>query len=153
MKDPEEEMLVQRLAAEGLVNRRQARPARALAMLALLIGAFWVGTLWDMRASSGSPTGRRYLVLLYDGPAYRLGAGRAAEYAAWAHGPHPDGRIVGGEELTGAATRLGPAADVGLLPAGYFIAEAEDEAALLRLAATCPHLRHGGSIAIRALAS
>jgi YCII-related domain-containing protein len=152
MSDSREERLVQLLAAEGLLNRRRFRAAPAAAMLVLLFGAFWLGTIWHLRAPFAAPAGQRYVLLLYEGPAYRPGTGHAAEYAAWMHTPHPDGEVIAGEELTGEGARLGPAPGGELLPAGFFIVEAPDEAALLRLARTCPHLRHGGSIAIRALA-
>ncbi|MBV9883703.1 MAG: hypothetical protein JO276_11895 [Sphingomonadaceae bacterium] len=152
MIDPAEESMVRRLAAEGLINRRaRFRPALSLAVAALLIGVFWLGTMWPTREPDAQPAGPRYVLLLYEGPDYRpTASGRAAEYSAWARAPHADGRVVGGEELAGEPTRLGPAF-TGPIPAGFFIVEAGDRAALLRLAASCPHLRHGGSIAIRAL--
>ena len=152
MTDPHEQALVDRLAAEGLLNRQRRPRLRPALVLLALAGAFWLGLAWPRLMPGGAPEGRQYVLLLYEGPAFRsVPGGHAAEYGAWARAAHADGRVIGGGELGGTPASLGPPAGAAPPPAGFFIVTAPDSAAALRLARTCPHLRHGGTIAVRAL--
>ena len=56
-----------------------------------------------------------------------------------------------GEESAAPASTAGtPGSEVGTLT-GYFMFEASDLEQATKIASTCPHLRHGGSISVRAL--
>lgn len=150
MTDRLEQALVEQLAAEGLISRRQWRPLGSVVLCVALAAAFWLGLAWHSLKPDAESGGQKYVLLLYEGPDFqRVPGGHGAEYAAWARASHPDGRVIDGEELDAALASLGPSAGSAAQPAGFFIIEASDAAAALRLARTCPHLRHGGSIQIR----
>lgn len=151
-KSPED-MMVERLRAEGLINPAHGRGTlMRLALIAIVaFAAFGLGTLWPPNIGSPAHASPRYVLLLYEGPAYRPGGSRASEYRDWARRAHDGGRVVGGEELTATQAWLGPARFASGQPAGMFVVEAPNAASALRLARTCPHLRHGGSIAVRSV--
>lgn len=149
MNDPHEQALVDRLAAEGLISRTRARTVRPFLILLALAGAFWLGFAWTHIAPHGAAEGQKYVLMLYEGPDFRaVSGGHGAEYSAWARADHADGQIVGGEELHPSTASFGPAIGAGPQAAGFFIVQARDAAAALRLARTCPHLRHGGTIMV-----
>jgi hypothetical protein len=151
-KSPED-MLVDRLRAEGLINPANGRRTgmRPILIAVVILAAFGLGTLWPPIIGSPAYATPRYVLLLYEGPAYRPGSGRALEYRDWARRAHDGGRVVGGEELTTTHAWLGPARFDSGQPAGMFVVEARDAASAVRLARSCPHLRHGGSIAVRSV--
>lgn len=82
-----------------------------------------------------------------------------AEYGAWARAQA--GLVIDGAELAFDAQVLsapagtaadGPRRDAsGAHVAGYFVIRAPDEAAAARIAATCPHVKYGGTVEIRRL--
>lgn len=122
------------------------------AAIVLISGGFAAGRA-DFAASPADQPGRRYLLLLYgsttSGPAEE--EARVAEYAAWARTTLGD-RMVAAEKLTNTRLVLGPDApvpDPGREPNGFFLVRAADRAEAERLAATCPHLRHGGTVVVR----
>lgn len=157
--DGTEDRLVRLLAAEGLINRsRRAsmRPLPLAAFAAMLAAGFCLGAFWARPPDLPPSHGERYALLLYEGSSYRPAAPgrspeRAAEYGAWARAPHPEGRVISGEELQSQAGVLGPPAPAQVQPAGFFVVETPDRDAALRLAGTCPHIRYGGTVVIRAL--
>jgi len=55
-------------------------------------------------------------------------------------------RVENGNAVTSDGPLMGAAGAVG----GYFVLEADDEAAAIALAATIPAARHGGAIEVRA---
>jgi hypothetical protein len=95
----------------------------------------------------------RYMLLLAgDETPTTDNASRAEEYGAWARDLSMKGIPVDGEELIGTATlistrgaALSDLANVG----GFFIIEAENDAAAAALAQTCPHVKYGGSVVVR----
>jgi len=157
-----EDGILHDLRAEGLLH--PARPARhpwmkAAAALVLLSLGFAAGTWW--RGDGAAPDDRspRFLLLLHETPgafdAESPEEQRAAvdEYKAWAAEGVRSGFLVDGEKLKSEA-RLLP--DPGASPppgesliGGYFVLRAADYDAALRLARSCPHLRHGGVIEVR----
>lgn len=126
----------------------------AAAVLLLLAGAAGGRMLLappEPPASAQLPA--RYLLLLAgDVEPSPDGSTREAEYAAWARDLSARGIAVDGEELTGQSALVGTKgvqfpelASVG----GYFLIEADNDAAAAALARTCPHVKHGGSVVIR----
>jgi hypothetical protein len=84
------------------------------------------------------------------------------EYSAWAAALRERGRLETGEQLAAAEILLegqegsivagerGPAAEAGALT-GLFVIRAASESEALSIARTCPHLKYGGRIAVRAI--
>jgi hypothetical protein len=107
-------------------------------------------------------TGNQYALLLYENESYRDPdpggmEARIAEYSQWAREVAGTGRYVAGEKLTddalllmpdGARNRTIPAAEQGELE-GFFIISASDLEEAAEIAATCPHLRYGGTVSLR----
>lgn len=133
---------------------------QATAAVLLLATGFATG-----RHSVTSPADTRpsYMLLLYEGPDFRRDrpeAAAIAEYDAWAAGLRARGVVVHGEALANTAhllrettqgVRVDPedAASAQGVIAGFFIIRVSDEAEAVAIARTCPHLRHGGQIALR----
>jgi hypothetical protein len=104
-----------------------------------------------------------YLLLLYAGRDFHLGRSEyeaRAEYDAWAVGVRARGVGIHGTALDNTAHLLrntpqgvrvesGDAASAQGTIDGFFIIRATDEAEAMAIARTCPHLRHGGWIALR----
>lgn len=99
---------------------------------------------------------RSYLLLLQSGAADDAGAEarRVSEYAAWARGLRSEGRLVSAEKLAdrervlrgdGASTSEAKGEPI----VGYFVVRARDFAEAERIARSCPHLKHGGTIVLR----
>jgi hypothetical protein len=94
------------------------------------------------------------------GTSEEVEAARVAEYSAWARDLAGQGILVDGVKLADegstliedeAAARM-RRAQTGMETTavrGFFVIRAATEAEALRLARTCPHLRHGGRIAVR----
>lgn len=140
------------LASRGLLRATPSSARRWLAAAAALV-MFAAGVAVGMSAGTAdrAPDGPRFALLLYEPPGFdtsRTHDELAAEYGAWA-GSLADRfvagdalgeqRVIGGgSEATGAAT-----------PTGYFILRAADWDAAMAIASQCPHLRHGGVVAVR----
>ncbi len=143
--------------AAGLVTRSpwRTRLTQLAASIALLIVGAAAGRLLVPQSTptTAAPSLARYMLLLAgDETPTTDNASRAAEYGAWARELSMKGVPVDGEELTGAATlistrgaALSDLANVG----GFFIIEAENDAAAAALAKTCPHVKYGGSVVVR----
>jgi hypothetical protein len=105
----------------------------------------------------GTTTAPQFILLLYEDAAYQQASdrgSRVSEYSAWARSLAAAGQLVAADELSRsgdvlngalAATPLG-VNRMNNQPTGYFMITATDEAAALRIASTCPHLRYGGRI-------
>jgi hypothetical protein len=81
---------------------------------------------------------------------------RVAEYKAWARSVAGAGRLIGGEKLQDRGVLLsGAEAEERLVESpdgvlsGYFLIQAGSLAEALQVARGCPHLRHGGRVALR----
>ena len=157
---------------QSLVNRgllRSTIPARhrllltagALAAATLVFATgVWIGRRSGQPAADTRPA---YMLLLYEGPDFRLGpslAAAEAEYDAWADRLQQSGAGVVGRALVHTAQLLRntpqgvlvEAADAaspqGMID-GFFIIRVTDEAEAVTIARTHPHLRHGGWIVLR----
>ncbi|HYO45877.1 MAG TPA: hypothetical protein VEY33_04230 [Gemmatimonadota bacterium] len=140
--------------------------------LAACAAAFFAGiSVSDRGAGRGPatpPALERYLLLLYEDESYRAPVtpaeqeARVAEYSAWVSDLRERRIEVDGDELAPPseadrldgrrdaveATRGGPTGAAGSLT-GYFVVEASDRAAVVAIARTTPHLKHGGTVVVR----
>ncbi|MDX1503542.1 MAG: hypothetical protein R3325_14375 [Thermoanaerobaculia bacterium] len=164
------------LAARGLLpgadRRRPGLPPlraalAAAASLALLALGFVAGRALAPRpAASAVPAGEptRYALLLYETASYDPPQGREAveryhEYSRWVGQARERGQFVGGEELSvergwvippaSSTPRPGLAPEGSARLSGVFLITARDDAHALDLAASLPHLRHGGHVVVQ----
>ncbi|HTY42644.1 MAG TPA: YciI family protein [Thermoanaerobaculia bacterium] len=156
-----EDATVARLAREGLLGRprwRRLGPGlAAAAAVALFAAGLAVG---ERRGGVRAPDPgvKRYVLLLYDAPDEGAMTSsdrerRVSEYRDWAQDVRRRGGRIEGEKLEDEALRLGPAEPAPGRPiGGYFVVSAADDAAALAIARSCPHLKHGGAIEVRAIA-
>ncbi len=151
------------LQERGLLAPRHAPRAmlgRSLAYAAAAALFFAAGALVGQRGTSAQQQpagGQQYALFLYQDSTFRADVPEAslvAEYSAWADSLRGRGALVAGEKLRdGAGTVLaGDTREIardGL--GGFFIVRAAGEDEALALAASCPHLRYGGRIVLRAI--
>jgi hypothetical protein len=152
------------LRARGLLrpasNRRGTAVRIAAGLLLFALGGL-AGRVTAPRLGGPAPTpppGDRYLLLLYADEGFRWDVPETRlveEYRAWATSVRST-RFVRGERLgdmeqvlTAADTASPILSRVGV--SGYFVIEAETWEQAAALARTCPHLRYGGRIVLRAV--
>ncbi len=160
-----------RFAAARLAGPSRApRPAfpwnvGAVAAAALIAGLTGYGV--GVRHVSAAPvasdaraTEPTFLMLLHEDSTFRRGeppvprSALVAEYARWAEPLERAGTVINAAPLPAAAIWLGaPHAPTALGDGidGFFMIRAKDRAEAERVAATCPHLKHGGRIELRLL--
>lgn len=169
---PLEERVVARLVGEGFLRGRRRRWTaplpwilRVAAAVVLLAAGFALGR----RESGGLPSGRRFMLLLWEGPGFGAEAPEplVEEYARWATQTREAGTPLTGAELGEPAAWLPPSgggavegapaaggrlesgpAGGGFRLGGYFIVEVTDAEAARTLAAGHPHRRHGGWVEV-----
>jgi hypothetical protein len=153
---------VRRLAQEGLVTAHRPGWGMRLAAAAAAVALFGLGLAVGARRAAphaAVPGAPRFVLLLYDAPDERaLTDGqmqaRVEEYRNWARDVRASGREIAGEKLEPDARPLGPSegAGAGWPLGGYFVITARDLDAAVDVARSCPHLRHGGRVEVRAIA-
>lgn len=171
-----EDRVVEKLKAEGLLHPgAESRPPRVAwmrlaASIALLVAGFSAGAWWmgdqPARPAPPPPGNPRFLLLLHEAPGPAAAPSpeelRAVidEYKTWAAEGVRRGFLLDGEKLkdggavlpeSGAATAsigTGPSSGAPFI-GGYFLIRASGYDEALRLARTCPHLKHGGVIEVR----
>jgi hypothetical protein len=101
----------------------------------------------------------RFALFLYDAPGEtpldeRRMEQRVEEYRSWARWLRARGHEIRGEKLEPQGRRLGPSGtgEDGWPLGGYFVISAKDLDAAVVLARSCPHLKHGGRVEVRAIA-
>jgi hypothetical protein len=159
-----EEKTVERLRGEGLLPVRPPVSRRwwlaAAAGTALFAAGLVVGS--RLPGSTGTPAAAPdFVLLLYErGAVGRIAPAeeqaRVEEYRAWAKRLRREGVRIRGERLEPETRWLGPPTSGGagdLLLGGYFVVSARNFAAAVAIARTCPHLKHGGTIEVRAIAA
>jgi hypothetical protein len=158
-----EARVVAALRERGLLRDRRRRvwTLAAAAALAAFVGGVALGRATvGARGRAPASDARSFALLLYPGPGMDERAGaegrRVEEYRAWAHGLGERGRLVTGQKLKPAVHLLGDPSP-GTAPApvpdgalqGFFLIRARTMEEAEDIARSCPHLRHGGTIALR----
>jgi hypothetical protein len=168
-----EQRIVGALRADGAIAAPARRRTAALAAAAMLIFAAGVAAgralpretplpateqRVGIERGPAAPGLRRFMLLLTAAPAVDAGeeAARVKEYGAWAAGLTTRGALATGEKLGDGGATLTPAGTVTDEPPpddlqGFFIIVAADLAQAVAVARTCPHLRHGGRVRVRAI--
>lgn len=156
-----EDRTMRRLRAAGRRRRVPAIAAAAAIFVAGLAAGLAAGPL--LVPSSPTDASGGFLLLLYEDGAYvpaapGAEAQRVAEYGSWARDLAARGIAISGERLgdggismeerNGTVVRLEAAGDrLG----GFFLVRVATRIEAERIAATCPHLRYGGRVAVRAV--
>jgi hypothetical protein len=153
-----ERRVVAELRRRGLI-RGAAPERRRWALAAALALAFALGLVAGARflpggaASADSRAAQSYLLLLYEPrPLDRAGVDLVAEYSAWAGGLAKRGQLVVAEKLSGEERRLPERESTAVRgdgPTGFFLIRAANLDEALAIARGCPHLAHGGELALR----
>jgi len=106
----------------------------------------------------GRAAAPRFALFLYEDSGFQAGeagaeARRVSEYASWARSLAAAGRFVEGKKLGPGGRVLNAADEVGRgehgVLAGYFVISANDYGDAVQVARSCPHLKYGGTIAVR----
>jgi hypothetical protein len=134
--------VARRLRRERLLRRSMLPYVAA----AVVIAGLFAALLLVRHPSAPQPN---YILLLYESENFQ--GGSRAEYSAWAKQMRP--LVVGGEELHDQSLMtIDPIATTPRL-AGYFLIHAPDDATAERISRACPHVKHGGGIALRKIVS
>jgi hypothetical protein len=152
------ERVLQTMQARGMVGRRNRVPWGWA--VAAGLGLFAAGLALGRREGPATaPQGQRYALLLYDPASFDKSipeANLVAEYRDWAislgdrlslgEKLGTDERLLRQEDSEGRPT----SADGGVGPlGGLFIVRAGSWDEAMAIARSCPHLRHGGVVAVR----
>jgi hypothetical protein len=149
---------------------RSARPRRPVARMVVVSAALVIfacglgaGRLLSLRTPPSAHT-TGYMLLLYENNEYRSAqpgdaSARVEEYRAWARRIAESGVTIDGErlEVDGLELEGGDGsierrvAARGDRLAGYFVVSTATRAEAERIATTCPHLRHGGRVVVKAI--
>lgn len=160
--------LVHSLKERGLLREKQwpvsPRAGQAIGAVAVALIVFTAGVAIGRHPRAlATDTRPSYLLMLYEGGDFQRDRPKAeliAEYNAWAASLRARGIFERGEALDAGTRLLGNTpqgvqvqsgevvSSLGVLT-GFFIIRAADEAEATAVARTCPHLRHGGRIAVR----
>jgi hypothetical protein len=127
------------------------------ASLALLFAGFWMGRWGGQQGRP--PAVSSYLLMLREGTSFNpeqwSDARLTAETAAWARRQLGVRHFVVGEKLDAAGWVVKSSRAAGMPPldsdppSGFFVIDASSDQEALRLARSCPFLRHGGRIEVR----
>jgi len=163
------------LAARGLIRldgvlpRKGLRRAIPWLAAATAAAAFVAGILVGASAgarpgeapSTAAPAAPRFVLFLSPLPSEDAAGepARVSEYRRWAAELRGRGRFVAGEKLedggrvvSPSGVTAAPAPDPQGGVAGYFLFEAKSLEDAVAIARSCPHVRHGGRITVRAVA-
>lgn len=157
-----EGQVMAKMSQQGLLPPRIAFPWKirtTVAVLTACAACFLAGAYLSARRATppAPPAGARFILFLQGEPAQtpEQEATLVREYSQWAREQRTAGHLVAGEKLkqdalllrgpTGEAEVESPADEIG----GFFVVVAPDLDGALKIARTCPHLRHGGRIIIR----
>jgi hypothetical protein len=158
--------VIERLRSQGLLTKGAAIRRRGWLLAAVALGIFGTGVVVGRSlavpgAAPRATYGQTYALLLYAGPAFAAAvsereAERVAEYRGWMEGLVRQGRVASGEKLDDRFLLVGEPLPEGLEPGGllgFFLIEATSLESAAQVAAASPHVRHGGSVEIRQVAS
>lgn len=154
--------VISSLYARGLLRHSRQRAWRVPLSIAAALALFAMGWMVGHRPATLDPR-PAFALVLYEGSDFQRDQSEAesiAEYGAWAAALRSRGTVVSGEALDRAVGLLrstptgividprDASSDEGVMT-GFFIIHAANQAEALEIARTCPHLRHGGRIALR----
>jgi hypothetical protein len=148
------------LQSRALLGRPPwVRAGWALAASLAGLGLFAGGQALGRRASAPAAEGPRYALLLYDPAGFDQSIPEptlVAEYREWAvslRGKLSLGEKLGTSErvLPSIAPEGQPAAGPAGVLGGLFIVRAGSWEEAMAIARSCPHLKHGGVVAVRAI--
>lgn len=159
-----EARVVAALGERGWLAAARPRPnpwrlgGAVAAGLALLIGGFWLGRQGGNRGHP--PAAPSYLLMLREGADFNRerwsDARLTAETVLWARSVLGVQRYVISNKLEMGGWVVTPSRVAGLSPVdlqdapdGFFLIRAASDQEALRLARSCPFLRHGGRIDVR----
>ena len=150
------------LRADGLIRDRGSLSWRLLGLAAAASLLFVAGVGTQRYLVGGVPAAvavdsDRYLLLLLEPAGVVLEpaveAARVEEYSEWAGGLAARGMLQAGEKLADGGEVVGAPAPTGPSPTervtGFFIVLADTEEEALDVAATSPHVQHGGRVEVR----
>ena len=121
-----------------LRSRRRPFLQVAAAILLVILGVV-AGRSWP----SSQPS---YILLINDDAAPGDEPSRIREYGAWGREYHIRGnRLADGREVIPPYSAVRSSTSV----AGFFFIDAKSKGEALRIAKSCPHLQHGGSVELR----
>ncbi|MEX2125281.1 MAG: YciI family protein [Woeseia sp.] len=168
-----EERVVRALKTNGLIRtgaRGDAKMNRhyaitAVIAVAALLAGFLAGQRTDGLPAATPPDDlSQFAMLLYENDSYQYPeAGRMAErigeYSEWAREVAAAGKYVTGEKLADDGLLIAPGREpAAAIPmaaegtiGGYFVIRAKDLDEAASIAATCPHVRYGGTVSLRRL--
>lgn len=169
--DSLENRIVSTLKSKGLIRMTTStrfwtlpRLAGALsAAVVLLAIGFGMGR-WQSRPAHDRAEQSMFVLFLYHSPAMAPGdSSRAVEYSNWAKSIRQSQRTISGEKLEDGgrvlrreqgqvAIRDGYLTDEKNMLGGYFLIQAANYEEAAKIAASCPHLKHGGVIELRQIA-
>lgn len=138
--------VIETLTAAGTLTPPGGRAPRAARWAVLLAAALFAGFLLGRVERASASDLPRYLLLLYEDSTYRDDrpvSEIVAEYARWADSLRTADVLELGEKLADAPQRDAAS------PTGFFIIRARDGGAARAIAASSPHVRHGGGIVVR----
>ncbi|HEY4230344.1 MAG TPA: YciI family protein [Thermoanaerobaculia bacterium] len=151
-----------RLSEAGLIGRPGWRTPLLAAVAALFLFALGLAAGLRFGSASAGPAAAsplpRFALFLYDAPDEKdltdaQMQARVDEYRNWARGVRAAGLEIAGEKLEPEGRVLGPpASSPAWALGGYFVISAPDMNAAMAVAQSCPHVRHGGRIEVRAIA-
>ena len=154
--------------AAATADRRPWRFALAASLAASLLaalGGWFAHGLWNQGPARSTPPDPHYLLLLSEPEELRTERAlpdSVAEYRDWAQELAAEGRLVTAGRLVREGARLQGQVIDGIFgldeselraATGYFVIRAADLSAASALAQTCPHLKYGGVITVRPIAS
>lgn len=153
------------LRSRGYLRPSRSRLWRNVMALAAALFVFVLGR--ETGKASAPPTTHdsrlTYVLLLYEDSTFDRSnpeASYVAEYTAWADTLRQRNQMVDGMPLepTSVILTAGGSADRAIesdagVMSGFFIIKAASQEEAVAIARTCPHLRHGGRVAVRPVPS
>jgi hypothetical protein len=118
-------------------------------------------------ATTSTAPAARYALMLFEDASYQSPTDetaqrdRVTEYGDWARSLAARNQLEAGDELAsdgwvlepGGASRVGDIRSEAGTLAGYFVIRAADDAKAAEIARDCPHLRYGGRVLLRRIAT
>ncbi len=152
-----ENKIVQQLKSEGMINNRNTfntwLPRIAVAIVLFGLGYFF-NSFTESKATTTNLKKDRYVLLLHQDENFGKGeAVNVAEYAQWFNIVKNEYPQALGERLLRNIQWAGKENSQSDWISGFFLIEAESDQEALEIAQSNPHIKYGGSIELRKIAS